>query len=338
MLFSILFLVSTSSLSAQSPCRDTIVNVYDSICEGGSYDFNGRIVNYTGLFFDTLPRVGTTCDSIILLRLTVLDTSELVLYPKTNCTGVIGYDIYSSGFGDYYEWSSEPFDSALQNQLHEQFVRVNPQVPTTYYLTVDYRPTPQCPSRGSKEVIPVLPVEGSMKVWPDEITLDQMEFTVKDMSLGSHEYHWGGWSGRKWFINGVRQEPVNNTVTFAAEPWWDDTVQILMIPYSPTCFDSVIRLLPFKKIALYIPNVFAPGQEDNSLFTPVLTGVTDFEIWIFDRRGTQVFYSDSPDCSWDGTNRGVPCPTGTYVYRCRYRDVVTPEGYQSRIGTVTLVR
>ena len=322
----------------QRPCRDTLVYVYDSICEDETYDFNGRELSYSGLFFDTLQRVGTECDSIIILRLTVLLYPIANIYPYRRCEGNIGYDLYSSGMGNYFRWSSYPVDTAIARQQGRSWIHVNPQQPTTYKLYVDYRVTPQCPDSGSREIIPIVPVVGAMRSWPDELTLDHMDFSVEDFSTGTREYHWGGWGGRHWYVNGVHQEANNECVTFSAEPWWPDTVEVMMEAFTPTCLDTVIKKIPFKKIALYFPDVFTPGREDNNLFSPRLLGVIDFEMWIYNRHGTLIFHTLSADTPWDGTYHGMPCPSGSYVYRCRYRDIYTPEGNQSLIGIVTLLR
>ena len=322
----------------QRPCRDTLVYIYDSVCEGETYDFNGRILNYTGLFFDTVQRAGSDCDSIIILRLTVLILPDAGLYPYRRCEGNIGYDIYSSNMGNYYSWSSIPVDTSLNGQKHNSWIHVNPQQPIRYYLYVDYRETPQCPDTSSKLINPIVPVTGAMSLAPDELTLDHMEFIVEDFSTNTREYHWGGWGGRNWYINGVYQDVHDECVTFTAEPWWPDTVEVLMQAFTPTCIDTVIKKIPFKKISLYFPNVFTPGRESNALFLPRLMGVVDFEMWIYNNHGTLLFHTQSADTPWDGTYQGAPCPTGSYVYRCRYRDILTPDGNQSLIGTVTLVR
>ena len=332
-------LLLVMSAHGQRPCRDTLVYVYDTVCEGETYDFNGRELTYSGIFFDTMQRTGTDCDSIIILRLAILDVFEVGLYPYRRCLGNVGYDIYSTGVGRYFWWSSDPIDTALTRQQHNAWVHINPQQPTTYYLRVDYRlDTPQCPSSGSVIVNPISLVTGSMRVWPDELTLDHMEFTVEDFSTGTREYHWGGWGGRHWYINGEHQSMNNECVTFSAEPWWPDTVEVMMEAFTPTCLDTVIKKLPFKKISLYFPNVFTPGRDDNNRFTPMLLGVIDFEMWVYDRHGTLMFHTLSADDPWDGTYQGKPCLEGSYVYRCRYRDIYTPDGYQSLVGTVTLLR
>ena len=332
------WLIFASMGHAQQPCRDTLVYRYDSICEGETYDFNGRILDYSGLFFDTIQRVGSDCDSIIILRLTELLIPNSGLYPYRRCEGNVGYDIYSSGMGSYFRWSSSPVDTSLASQQHNAWVHVNPQQPTTYYLYVDYSSTPKCPDSSSKLIYPISPVSAGMRLTPDELTLDHMEFTVEDYSTGTREYHWDGWGGRHWYINGVHQNVNGECVTFSAEPWWPDTVEVMMEAFTPTCLDTVIKKIPFKKIALYFPNVFTPGRESNAVFAPVLLGVIEFEMWVFDRYGALLFHTLSADEPWDGTYEGKPCPAGSYVYRCRYRDIYTPEGYQSLVGTVTIMR
>ena len=336
-LVALMLLVSIHG-QGQRPCRDTMVYLYDSVCEGDTFNFNGRLLTYTGLFFDTVQRVGSDCDSVIILRLTVLIIPSASIYPYRRCEGNVGYDLYSSGMGTYYRWSSYPVDTSLVGQEHNSWVHVNPKQPITYYLYVDYRETPQCPDTGSKLVNPIAPVSANMSLKPDELTLDHMEFTVEDFSTGTREYQWGGWCGRHWNVNGVRQKENNECVTFSAEPWWPDTVEVMMLAYTPTCLDSVTKKIPFKKISLYFPNVFTPGRESNALFAPRLLGIIDFEMWIYDRHGVLIFHTQSADDPWDGTYQGALCPTGSYVYRCRYRDISTPNGSQSLTGTVTLLR
>ena len=323
---------------AQQPCRDTLVYVYDTICEGETYDFNGRELSYTGLFFDTVQRAGSDCDSIIILRLSVLMIPDANIYPYRRCRGNVGFDLYNSGMGNYYQWSSSPADTSLIGHENDPWVHVNPQQPVTYYLRVGYSSNFRCSDTGSKTIYPIAPVTGGMSVYPDEITLNRMQFTVEDVSTGTREYQWDGWCGRHWTINGVRRTENNECVTFSAEPWWPDTVVVEMLAYTPTCLDTVVKRIPFKKIALYFPNVFTPEKEDNALFLPRVIGVTDFEMWIFDRRGTLLFHTLTADTPWDGTYQGSPCPSGSYVYRCRYRDIYTPDGDQSLMGTVTIIR
>lgn len=65
-----------------------------------------------------------------------------------------------------------------------------------------------------------------------------------------------------------------------------------------------------------LPNVINPnGFEDNRTFLPVQRRiVTDYSLRVFDRLGSEVFASTSPEYGWDGTYRGRPVSMGNYVY------------------------
>src|SRR4051812_47180139 len=52
---------------------------------------------------------------------------------------------------------------------------------------------------------------------------------------------------------------------------------------------------------LNIPNVFTPdGDNTNDLFYINSSGLTDFNLDIFNRWGTKVFTSNDPGIKWDG--------------------------------------
>lgn len=93
---------------------------------------------------------------------------------------------------------------------------------------------------------------------------------------------------------------------------------------------------------LWIPNAFAPASDDASItiFRPRLSRpgetLSDYRMAIFNRRGMQVFHTNSLDQGWNGTYNGRPLPQGAYVYVIYYTD-------KDRIrhqlkGTITLIR
>ena len=327
-------------LMAQRPCNDTLCRVFDSVCEGMQYDFNGRILTRSGFYYDTLKRAGGVCDSVIILRLEVLEYPFSIPGSQVRCDNPFGYHVAvpDGGGSMFVRWSSMPEDSTLAGQERQSAVFVSPAVPTVYEVHVDYREAEQCPSTGRIELRPVEPVVAQMLVSPDCLSYDNMEIFVKDFSIGTRGYHHSGQSGRNWFLNGIRQGDQSNQTAFPVKPWMEgDSVVVKMVAYTPTCVDSVSKVVPFRRVGLYFPNVFFPGQEANGHFSPVVHGVTEYELWVYDRRGGLVFHSDA-HVPWDGTHNGSPCPAATYVYKCRYRDIETPAGFQNLAGTVTLVR
>lgn len=92
------------------------------------------------------------------------------------------------------------------------------------------------------------------------------------------------------------------------------------------------------KATLFLPDVFTPGLETNSLFGAVGHNICHFEIMVFHRWGEMVWQQKGLDARWDGTKDGRPCPQGSYVYLVRYSVVGRCESIRERIGTVTLLR
>ncbi len=98
---------------------------------------------------------------------------------------------------------------------------------------------------------------------------------------------------------------------------------------------------------IYIPNAFTPNNDlDNDYFMPILEGIQDFEMSIYDRSGQRIFrtteYSNEyciRGCNeaWDGTiNNGEYGTIGTYIYQLIITDI---NGKSRNLeGEVTLIR
>lgn len=99
---------------------------------------------------------------------------------------------------------------------------------------------------------------------------------------------------------------------------------------------------------MYVPNAFTPNNDlDNDYFLPIIDGVQEYELSIYDRLGKRVFRTDKYtneycttgcDEAWDGKINGSGdfCTIGVYVYHIIVTDVNGKlRNYE---GTVTLVR
>jgi gliding motility-associated-like protein len=96
---------------------------------------------------------------------------------------------------------------------------------------------------------------------------------------------------------------------------------------------------------ILIPNAFTPAVADasggtsngkNDVFLPLVRGVRDFELLVFNRWGELLFQSRDPDKGWDGYFNGRLCQQDVYVYKM----TATYENGQRivRIGDVNLIR
>lgn len=79
----------------------------------------------------------------------------------------------------------------------------------------------------------------------------------------------------------------------------------------------------------------------NRSFGPVdlgiycLTQVTDYELYVFNRWGQEVFVSKNITDEWDGTYQGKPAPSEAYVWVVKYKVLGKPKTSK---GSVTLIR
>jgi gliding motility-associated-like protein len=92
-----------------------------------------------------------------------------------------------------------------------------------------------------------------------------------------------------------------------------------------------------QEMTVFIPNAFSPdGDGNNDVFQYYLTGVVTAEIKVFNRWGEKVFETNNTSQYWDGTNKGVKCNMGVFVYSIRVlSNTGTAKSYK---GSLTLLR
>lgn len=115
--------------------------------------------------------------------------------------------------------------------------------------------------------------------------------------------------------------------------------------YRLSCLDSCQyeRFSPMQCIALpppsspsaFFANTLLADDPLNGTFRPVLKGTiaTDYNLYIYNRMGIQVFHTDDPTAGW---TPGSDMPQGVYTYllRCRFID----NYIKTFTGTITLIR
>lgn len=98
-----------------------------------------------------------------------------------------------------------------------------------------------------------------------------------------------------------------------------------------------VRIKEYDEFFL-MPNAFSPnGDGLNERFHPVMKGVSDYKMDIFNNWGEHLYSSAGRGSEgWDGFLNGQALPNGNYVYKVNY---TTSKGEQfQKTGTVTLVR
>ncbi|HWY97860.1 MAG TPA: gliding motility-associated C-terminal domain-containing protein, partial [Bacteroidia bacterium] len=107
------------------------------------------------------------------------------------------------------------------------------------------------------------------------------------------------------------------------------------------CTDTITECLDIQPIfTIYIPNAFTPNANGlNDVFTAKGVGIKDFEMWIFDRWGQQLYYTNNIYTGWDGkVQRGASgqiVQEDTYVYLIEVIDLFNKSHrYLGRVSVI----
>src|SRR6185312_13982023 len=107
------------------------------------------------------------------------------------------------------------------------------------------------------------------------------------------------------------------------------------------CTDTAVNceyIAPY--FTIYIPNAFSPnGDGMNDVFTAKGMYICSFQMYIFDRWGMQLYYTEDINKGWDGTVNGSSnlVQEDTYVYMINAVDCVAHKKHQY-IGKVSVVK
>ena len=93
--------------------------------------------------------------------------------------------------------------------------------------------------------------------------------------------------------------------------------------------------------SIYVPNAFTPdGDGKNETFFPVCIGMDpdQFEMWIYDRWGNMIFFTDDLNKGWDGRVQGHSeiAQIDTYVWKIKATDLTGKQFNQ--LGKVSLIK
>jgi len=87
-----------------------------------------------------------------------------------------------------------------------------------------------------------------------------------------------------------------------------------------------------------VPNAFSPdGDGINDFFTMFSSqALESCDVYIYNRWGEQLFYSNDISFAWDGTFNGVLCPADVYTYVIIYKIIGVDKRYQ-KAGSTLLI-
>lgn len=317
-----------------------------TVCQGEPFFVGDSAIYSDGYHVLTLT-AANGCDSTVGLNLHVRPLPSSVHELYNTCHGAAYY---------FYKDTFQLADSALQSESSRTFLDDNNVAVTwqtmsegeplpyfdtcgllrldadsivtySYRLFFSYIDDPQCPVSDTILVLPIKEIYTDMEVWPGHLTSDRLDYWAQDLSRNA--------TARRWVIDDILQADTARRLYASARPDADSVV-VKLIAYNNLCQDTIERTLQVLRHLLMFPNVFTPGLDINNTFGPAYSNVDDYELWIYDRRGDQVFHTRDILDRWDGTYEGSPCRQETYVYTCTY--TTAEYGKNRQVGTVTLLR
>lgn len=100
-----------------------------------------------------------------------------------------------------------------------------------------------------------------------------------------------------------------------------------------TIYSSVVAQ---NLVTLFTPNTFTPnGDGLNDDFSIDGVCFDGLEMWIYNRWGGLVFYTNDRTVGWNGELNGVPCPIGSYTWKATY---ASEHGRFTKHGIINLSR
>jgi gliding motility-associated-like protein len=238
-------------------------------------------------------------------------------------SGVISNWLWDTGDGSPMSTASE-FEHCYENNL---------------LTTVDYSVTltavsdSGCTSMLNKlNLITVYPKpEADFVARPLTTTILNPVITVSDSAVGATTWTWD-------FGDGTSDASQNPPAHEYGDTGHFTITQIVTTGYG--CRDTATELVIVEPdFAFYVPNAFTPdGDGINDSFTGKGVFIIEYEMWIYDRWGNMVYYTDDMDLPWDGKANGGKdmAQRDVYVYVIKLKDIFT-NSHKYR-GTVTLVR
>ena len=308
----------------------TIINsyettIYDTVCEGTVYSWYGNDYTTPGVYDHTLTSVDG-CDSVLTLRLSNFPTVRVTISETHSCkTG--SYILSAAAVNaDTFIWSSDPEDEFMEGD--GLAVETRPLTPTTYTVVAGMANHMECAKSDTIVLLPIKSPIAAIEAHPNYLTIDRLDWSASDRSSYADWIQWyvdGEYYSADRHINGIAEAGI-------------DSLSLMLIAGTAECADTALLAIPYSNVGLWIPNAFTPNMDYNNFFGPEGVGITEFEMWVYNREGLLVFHSETIGDRWDGKHNGTKCPQGSYTYRILYRTVNDEESLLTKVGTVLLLR
>jgi len=310
------------------------------ICQGENYFEQSSVYAVSGSYTDVYQS-SFGCDSTVYTLLTVIPLPEVLLSSVVieSCESmeVTFQNLASNSEPLTYQWTTS--NGLISSQAQASFLF---EGTGTYFVDLSVSTSNGCASSSNSSQMVILhsgpTAEFTADSWEADLSSPQINFT-ENSSDDVISYSWtfgDGASGTGASISHTYVEIGTFQVTLHVVSEWG-------------CEDEVRHpVLIRPDYNVLIPNAFTPnlnGPSDgsydvtdtqNQIFFPYADYVDEFEMYIFNRWGEQLFVSTDVNIGWDGYFKGRLCAQDVYSYRVKLKYL---DGFKvEQLGTVTLFR
>ncbi|MFT6184114.1 MAG: gliding motility-associated-like protein [Flavobacteriales bacterium] len=227
-----------------------------------------------------------------------------------------------------YVWSfGDETTSFAANPLHTY------SIPGTYDVSLTMTTTGGCAevlSMTRENVVTIWPEPSAgLDIQPNVVSFLDPEIEIVDLSIGGVSCFYN-------FGDGGTTEDCNPIYTYSDAGYFE-VVQTIVNEYG--CTDIAFGQVAVEGFEFFAPNAITPNNDGiNDVFLPVMVGVTQYQIEIYNRWGEIIFSSTDPKQPWTanvtgGEHYGM---TEVYVYRAIAHDLLGfPHEFE---GHIVLIR
>lgn len=284
--------VQDNAVTAELTCENTVLTIDGNIPPFQYYNQNGRLTTYPRMcritYQDAMWGGESWVDSVAVSEQELASTMTVSASPVT--TDYVIADALAMQLGLQ--------DDTLYSDVYEPIaLKAYPQTITT---------TRGKQGEKSNEV--------NRPYTPDDVVnmSAPLEVLFKSNGLNADFYQWNLYKGSELIIT---RNDAEHRYTFMDK----GNYRAVVVVSNHDCqLDSMAFDISVSESMLLVPNVFTPnGDGANDEFRVVYRSIKEFQCWVYNRWGHQVFHSDNPDEGWDGTIGGRPAAEGAYFYVIR---------------------
>lgn len=314
----------------------------------GPYQVTVKAINIAG------EGAGLSCESMFTKTIVVPVlplVADFTLDPPAGCFPTTVRVIENNSTGDIMEWKVVDSNGgivAVSGQDLPEFFISTPGLFNVQLTTRDSF-TDQVEFANQNFEIYEVPV-ASFQARPATVFVPDTELTTFNFSTKANFYQWD-------FGDGETSDEREPKHVYKIEGVYD-IVLVAGFDHDNgvVCTDTLSQKVIAKQGGITrVPNAFTPNPAGpsgglggggtgsggagtfNDVFLPIVKGVEEFNMQIFDRWGNLIFESNNANQGWDGYDRnGRILPAGVYVYKLTLR--LSDGQRTTQIGDITMIR